>query len=177
MKKMWITLVFLAFLAGAPLVYASLLCTGDPAPNLASTLNLNCSTAISNSVCYAKTYQLNGVLIEQYPKTCFGEDRICINTFPDGSFTVPIFINDKGDKQYNEKMNYTAEVICFNPADNSTNSTVFLFIPATYPPPAFVLSYLNWLTVENVIIIALGVLIILCVLLFIGLRIYHDIND
>lgn len=174
MKKIY--LILLAFLVGTPLVYASLLCTGDPTPNLATTLNLNCSTTISNSVCYAKTYQANGVLIEQYPKNCFGEDRLCINTFSDGSFVVPIFINDKGDKQYNEKMNYTAEVICFNPSDNSTNSTVFLFTPATYPPPTFMLSFVNWLTVEDVILIAGGILILLCVLIAVGLYFYHSIN-
>lgn len=123
--KFILALFVLAFLSLTS--EAALLCSGDSAPNLFSTLNINCTTRISNSVCYARVTDNSSRVIAYYPNTCFGEDKICINTFPDGSFTLGIYLDSI---KYNSRMNYTANIICSDSSDSSINATEFVFSPS-----------------------------------------------
>lgn len=135
MKNIYLALCLI--LIGMALADDPIICTGDTSPNLATTLKINCTTEASNSRCYAVVYDNSTppIILDEYPNTCFGEDRICINTFDDGSFITNIFINDK---IFYTGTNYTAQVKCFNPADNSTNSTSFLFYPTGYASPDWI---------------------------------------
>lgn len=138
--------------------FADLTCTGDTTPNLGTTLKLNCTTQPSQSRCYAEVSDNSTIpiILGEYPSSCFGEDRVCINTFDDGSFIANIFINDK---IFNTRDNYTALVKCFDPADNSTNETTFNFTPANYASPNWVAEVGVWAT-NNAIYIIIGVIAI-----------------
>jgi hypothetical protein len=164
-----IYLALLAFLLGVSLVNAELSCTGDTTPNLATTLKINCTTEVSQSRCYTIVYDNSTIpiILGEYPPSCFGEDRICINTFDDGSFISNVFINDK---IFYTGTNYTASVKCFNPADNSTNETSFIFAPTGYASPDWLAEVFISLGNNAIYIIALVILIAVSVIGYVYLR-------
>jgi hypothetical protein len=135
MKKL--ALIIFILLGGLTcFITADLVCTGDTTPNLKTNFNINCSTMPSQSKCYVVVSDNStpSIILGEYPKTCFGEDKICYNTADDGRFVATIYLDDG---IYSTNTNYTANINCIA-QDNSTNSTDIYFVPSGYAP-------LNWL--------------------------------
>jgi hypothetical protein len=159
--KKYIILILLLLIG---LSSASLTCTGDTTPNLGTWLTLNCSTMFSQSRCYAKVNDNSSppILIDQYPESCFGEYKICINTFDDGSFTSKFFMDDK---KYKIDTDYSIDVRCFNPEDNSTNTTLFNFHPANYAYPNWIMEGIIFFR-DNSTLVIVGFVITILILGF-----------
>jgi hypothetical protein len=121
-------LIALLIICFASLGIAQLTCLGDSAPNMLSNLIISCTTKASSSACKVEIYDNSSRPIGYYPSTCFGEDKICINTFPDGSFPISIYMSPT---TYNSMSNYSVNISCSDAADNSVNTTIFNFSPTT----------------------------------------------
>lgn len=161
MKKLLLILLLLPIF-----VNATLECSGDDKPNLATTYQINCSTRISLSRCFAVVSDVTTtpIIISYYPHTTFDEDRIAYNTFDNGRFLVSFYLDDK---TYFDGRNYTAEIICFDPSDNSTNMTDFTFSPTIYTPPFFVFNWFNWLNANSIFLIVFFALLIISIVLIV----------
>jgi hypothetical protein len=148
------------------LAFADMTCIYDPNPNLGSNLNINCGSQVSVSNCKATVFVTNTTIMigeyPQYPTYFFQEDRKPYYTFADGSFMFTVFMDDK---TFFRDTNYSINVTCFNPTDNSTNSTLITFSPFIQSPPEFLSSYILWAT-QNAGLLFVYFVLLMVVILF-----------
>lgn len=138
-------------------------CIGGDAPNLRTTLYLNCTTEAAPSMCWAMVVDNASYIVGYYPAEVFTIDREGWYTSDDGKFIASINI---ADTQFAPGRVYTAEIHCVA-NDSSSNMTAYDFQPATYATPDWFGSMLVWVK-DNIGVIFAAVIVIIVIVLFVA---------
>lgn len=138
--KMMNGIIVVLFLLGASIA-SGIVCTGNSAPNLGTTLYLNCTTQALPSTCWALVSDNESNIIGYYPKNSFTSDKETFFSTEDGKFVASIPVSEP---PYSLVSIYSAEVSCVA-NDSSVNLTVFNFTPVTYTSPDWIGNWLVYL--------------------------------